>query len=115
MSINKTVYTILGYDISDYRGQLITNDFQWSDTYEEITNGHIRLFDDGQNCDYLYFGYPVFSSEEYGDQSPESLEVNAMEIVRRKVDAEWCKWGEVFTNIDSGRLPFKLICFEEYR
>jgi hypothetical protein len=116
MSIDKSVYTVLGYDISEHRESLLTDDFRWSDLYEEITNGEIRLFTGSQCRDdnFLYFGYPLFCSEEYGEESPETLEVNAIDAIRHMVDAEWCKYGELFTHINRGRLPFKLICFEEY-
>lgn len=116
MSIDKSVYTVLGYDISEYRSQLLTKDFRWSDIYEEITNGKIRLFTGSASREdvFLYFGYPLFRSEGYGEESPKTLEVAAIDIVRREVDAEWRRWGEVFADIDCERLPFKLICFEEY-
>lgn len=116
MSIDKTAYTILGYDISDYREQILTDEFRWSDPYEEITNREIRLFDGSQSRDdnFLFFGFPLFCSETWGEQSPNITAVHKIEEIQLKVDAEWWKWKDLFSDIDKQFLTFQIICFEEY-
>jgi|GEM_PF-5630092 len=119
MSIDKTVYTVLGYDISEWREQILTDDFRWSDLYEEITNGEIRLFT-GSGCredNFLYFGFPLFESEEYGETSPITLDfdsVKEIDEIQKRVNAEWSKYIETFAVVDRLLLPFEIICFEEY-
>lgn len=116
MSIEKTAYTVLGYDLSSYRNQLLTEEFRWSDTFEGITNGEVRLFTGGESDEnFLCFGLPVYSSEECSESPPKTICLSAIEIVRRKVDEEWGKWSEALARIDKSKLPFELICFEEYR
>ena len=67
MSMEKHTYLIVGYDLSQYKDEILTEEFCQSSVYDDLTcckcTGQVQIFD---NDSHLYFGYIVGYSEEYG-------------------------------------------------
>lgn len=83
MSMNAEYYTIIGYDLTNLRNRLYTNEFIEN---EEVRNkwecfqikGNIQLFPDYFSDYHLYFGYIVSANDEYDDF--ESAAIDCLEI-----------------------------------
>ncbi|MEG0898336.1 MAG: hypothetical protein RSF40_01320 [Oscillospiraceae bacterium] len=80
MSVNKNTYGIIGFDLTNYRDKIITEEFEYSDLYEKLTYcqkvGKTQLFTDPMDGDYLYFGYIFFKTNEEYINEISSVAVN---------------------------------------
>ena len=89
MSVNKNTYGIVGYDLTEYKDKICTEENCESDWYEDLSCyqrvGKIQIFDDPACGDYLYFGYIFFKTDEYdsgdGIHSINLTEINAVSNV----------------------------------
>lgn len=74
MSLEKSTYLIVGYDLSMYKDDILTDEFCQSDEYDELTccqvPGAIQFFVSSSS---LYFGYIVGVTSEYGSNNESVL------------------------------------------
>lgn len=115
MSIHATHYTILGYDLSEKRSDMLNDKWLWSKTADEWTcntsAGKIQLFTDPMDGNFLFFGYIVAAKDDEDDWT-ESIKID--EIVNKKVlvDQALLQLG---LPIPKDLPNYKLICFTEWR
>lgn len=68
MSVSKYTYGIVGYDLTEYKDKIFTEENCESDWYEDLRCyqrvGKIQIFDDPMSRDYLYFGYIFFETDD---------------------------------------------------
>lgn len=113
MSVSKNTYVIYGYDVSEMRDELWTDELKWSKLGEQMTcyqrPGKVQFFDDPMSGDYLYIGYIVGKIE--GDYSDQCFKINTAnaEMYRAMVDKQLEDWG-----IRVGGSEFELIVFNEF-
>lgn len=83
MSVEKNTYGIVGYNLTEYRDKICTEENCESDWYEDLRCyqrvGKIQIFDDPMSSEYLYFGYIFFETDEYGS-GDETHPINLTEI-----------------------------------
>lgn len=113
MSVDKNTYGIIGYDLTDVRDVILTEDLGESRKYEDLTCYHsiknIQVFDDPMSGDYLYFGYIFFKSGDEYDDVMYSIDVDD---IKNKIPDVHEKFKEYF-KIDTKAEP-KVIVFHEY-
>ena len=110
----KYVYTILGYDLQEYRVKILTDNFRGSERYEELTcnqtEGRIQLFDDPINEKHLFLGYIIGEiPPDYGDYVSVSNPWD-WEDLKHKVDVVV---NEIFRS--KALCILQYITFTEYR
>lgn len=114
MSIDKHTYGIVGYDLSDRRKELITEELVESKEYEKYTcfqrEGKIQAFDDPMSEDYLYFGYIFFKTDESYEDESASFYFEDFEETITDVKEELLKCFGIIAPENP-----KVIVFNEYR
>ncbi|WP_455717773.1 hypothetical protein [Anaerosporobacter sp.] len=107
MSVDKNVYTILGYDLQEHRDVILSDEFYDSERYDELTcnqvKGEIQLFTDPMSGDHLFLGYIVGAiTSDYGDNVYTS---NPWDWEEFK-----CRVDEVLYEV----YPYRGICIPQY-
>ena len=128
MSMERTDYVILGFDLTPYRNKIYTEEWctdENIDKWESYqSEEHVQLFSDPTSGLHLYFGYILSAQNEY--DKPETIKINLADSDELNI-AE--KYNLVLYNlIDSNlfslplknivsddKVPFEIICFTEYR
>jgi len=68
MSVSKNTYGIVGYDLTQYRNKICTEENCESNWYEDLIDyqriGNIQLFDAPTDGEHLYFGYIFFETDD---------------------------------------------------
>lgn len=108
-------YVIVGYDLTELRDVLYTEEFAYNDENMEKweynqTSGNVQLFSDPCSGKHLYFGYILYANDEY---SVESAKINICDLqkVKEVVDE---KLKQIDWNMPREPIPYQLICFCEY-
>lgn len=117
MSVNKNIYVVFGYDLSDHYDELLTEEFHDSDLYEEWAfkhrAGQIQIFTDPMSGDHLYLGCIAAKFEDgYEDQSYITT-LNNFDTCKEMVDVEAATLPEVWRE-RMAQAKFSLIAFTEY-
>lgn len=119
MSMEKSTYVILGYDLTDHKTEKY-DEWQWSKEWEDYTcnqiNGEIQLFDD---CgDNLFLGYILAYSEEYEHINPIQYSIHDFEYEKKEaVIDKLSRLQEigVIEDADTFNPRYKLIIFDVFR
>ncbi len=117
MSVDQNYCVIVGFDLTKYKTDKY-NDWRWTDDGEEFTcyqsKGHIQLFDDPMSGRYLYFGYIIAKGDQY---EFDTVKFNPIEIDKLYLDIRQ-KLKHLIdvgvVNLDTYRIDYELIIFEEY-
>lgn len=103
MSVEKHTYLIVGYDLSKYRQEILTEDFYQSVYYEDLTcyqyPGKVQYFHDPMSGGYLYFGYIVAENSEYDDNCYSSITFT-----------EFLRYAEIANKELKNYIPQKIAC-----
>lgn len=117
MSVTKNYYVIAGYDLTNIKTDKY-DDWKWTNEGEGYTcnqsKGHIQLFDDPMNGDYLYLGYVLANGDKYVFDTVNIL-ISEIENIKWKVYEkliELARYGVIKDNVFD--IPkYKIIVFEE--
>lgn len=113
MSVSKNTYGIVGYDITEYKDRIYTEENCKSDWYENLSNnqrvGNIQIFDDPMDGEYLYFGYIFFRTDESYESEMDYINLVAAENVGNKVEKELFEKFKIQIS-----KPIKIIVFNEF-
>ena len=128
MSIVRTDYIILGFDLTPYREQIYTEEWCTDENIEKWesyqSEGHVQLFSDPMSSLHLYFGYILSAQDEY--EKPETIKINLADSNELDINE---KYDLVLDNlmdsnlfslplkniVDDDKVPFEIIFFAEYR
>lgn len=112
MSVSKNTYGIVGYDLTEYKDKIYTEENCETDWYEELRDyqrvGKIQIFDDPMDGYYLYFGYIFFETDESYESKMNSISLAKINEVGDFVKEELFK----YFNLQIGE-P-KIIVFNEF-
>lgn len=117
MSMEKTTYVILGYDLANHKTEKY-DDWRWSEEWEEYTcsqiNGEVQLFDDDN--DKLFLGYVLAMSEEYEHIDPIQYSIHNFNKIEGRVIEKISRLQEIGVIEDTGKfnLEYKLIIFDVF-
>lgn len=118
MSMLPIYYTIVGYDLSKYRDEILKfiSDDEFEDWYEKWTcnqsKGNVQLFlDDPIGREYCYFGY-VLDCKDDDNEETEKFDLFNLERQKTYVDA---KLHELEWILPREPIPYELINFVMYR
>ena len=126
MSMEKSTYVILGYDLTNHETEKYDK-WQWSEEWENYTcnqtNGEIQLFDD---CgDKLFFGYILAVSGEYEHIDPiqhsihnfDEAENRDFDEIEDKVLEKFSRLQEIGVIDDADKFApdYKMIIFDVFR
>lgn len=107
MSVDKNVYTILGYDLQEHRKIILNDEFCDSKRYDELTcdqvENEIQLFTDPMSGDHLFLGYIVCEIPSDYSECVSVFNPWDWEELKNKVDKVL---NEIF--------PCKAICVPQY-
>lgn len=113
MSVDKSTYGIIGYDLTDIKDTLLNEVVCESDWYENLRNnqreGHIQAFDDPMSGDYLYFGYIFFECGDEYRNAMSSISLSDIEQAKKEVEMSFNK----HFGLDLKEEP-KVLVFHEY-
>jgi hypothetical protein len=114
MSVDKKIYSILGYDLQNVRNKILTENFVDSKKYEDLTcyqsKGNIQLFTDPMSGDHLYLGFVIGEiPENYGDYVITTT-IGDYEKMKKEVDTVL---QEIYPNKELFWTQY--ITFTEYR
>ena len=128
MSMERTDYVILGFDLTPYMDKIYTEEWctdENIDMWESYqSKGHVQLFSDPMSGLHLYFGYILSAQNEY--DKPETIKINLADNDELDINE---KYDLVLENliksnlipsplqdtISDDKVPFEVICFTEYR
>lgn len=128
MSMERTDYVILGFDLTPYMDKIYTEEWctdENIDMWESYqSKGHVQLFSDPMCGSHLYFGYILSAQNEY--DKPETIKINLADNDELDINE---KYDLVLENliksnlltsplqdvISDDKVPFEVICFTEYR
>lgn len=100
MSMSRTIYTILGYDFTNIKNDIIPKDWFWSEKGEKYiwnqSEWNIQFFNDKMDGDYLYFGFIVSALDEYDDNKVIKILPSDMENKKKDVDKALMETGLSF-------------------
>lgn len=117
MSIKRNIYLIFGYDLSDQRDELLTEEFMDNDENERWwcnqRYGQVQMFDDPMCGRYLYYGYIAASFDEYRDVQAYCTAFGAPGLFKDMVDTEAKALPEVWQKAMEDA-QFSIIAFVEY-
>ena len=117
MSIKRNTYLIFGYDLSDKRDELLTEEFMDDDDNESFYCNHrcgqVQMFDDPMSGGYLYYGYIAASFDEYYDAHEYITAFNTPGLFKDMVDEEAKELPAVWQKA-MGDVEFSIIAFVEY-
>lgn len=115
MSSIKTEYIVIGYDLTEDRELLYTE--EWTDNEEHIetwennqVKGEIQLFSDPCCGNHLIFGY-IVSVRGEGDSELERVVLAELERQKKYID---CKLWETGLNLSKKAYQYGIIIFTEY-
>ena len=113
MSIDKNTYGIVGYDLTEYKDKICTEENCDSEWYEDLRNsqrvGKIQIFDDPMSGEYLYFGYIFFETDESYESAMDSISLLGV-----KEYGDWVK-KELFEKLKIQiSEPIQIIVFNEF-
>ena len=117
MSIETQYYTIIGYDLTNYKTEKY-QDWRFSAEGSKFTNYHnqgfIQFFDDPMNEEYLYFGYILGCGDQYDFKTQK---VDPMEVYLRRAEIDvLLSYFQSIGIINFNqylKLPCQIIIFEE--
>lgn len=128
MSMERTDYVILGFDLTPYMDKIYTEEWctdENIDMWESCqSKGHVQLFSDPMSGLHLYFGYILSAQNEY--DTSETIKINLADNDELDINE---KYDLVLENliksnllpsplqdvISDDKVPFEVICFTEYR
>jgi len=113
MSVDKHTYGIVGYDLTDIKDNLLTEELCESEKYEKFTcfhrEGRTQAFDDPMSGNYLYFGYIFFKTDDEWEDVMSSISLEEANIKQSEIEN---KFEECF-GYAPDRKP-QIIVFNEY-
>lgn len=117
MSVNKNIYVVYGYDLTDHYDELLTEEFCDTDEYEKWVcrqrRGQIQMFPDYVSGNHLYLGYIAAVFEDgYEDHAymTDAYGLDSFaEMVNVEVETLPAAWREKISKAD-----FNLMVFTEY-
>ena len=117
MSVESNIYFVFGYDLSDKRDELITEEFMDDDDNERFyynqRRGQVQMFTDPMSGSYLYYGYIAASFDEYYDAHEYITAFDTPGLFKDMVDKEAKELPAVWQKAMEDA-EFSIIAFVEY-
>lgn len=118
MSMNRCDYLIVGYDLTEFKNDLLTK--EWCENPENEKwecyqkKGEIQAFTDPCSGNHLYFGYILAESDEFYCEDT-TISVEYVEKNKNSVDEKLNETGWLENLPERARLNYQMIYFSEYR
>lgn len=113
MSVNKNTYGIIGYDLTDIKDAILTEELCESKEYEDLICYHeigkIQSFDDPMSGNYFYFGYIFFESDDSYEDVMHSITLSDAVRQKKEIEQTFKKYFHYIPDIEP-----KIIVFHEY-